>query len=275
MTALFGLAAAFTFGISDIAGAMAARRSSAVRVSLGLEIAGLPVLLVAVLFTSGVASSEALLLGALAGIVGDLGLILYLRAMATGPVGVISPLAALVGAGVPVAWGVAIVGDRLSALQVLGVLLGLAAVVLVAWKPGTPLRGQGLRGPLVAMGSGVLFGLFFVVIDATPADSGLWPLVSARVAGIVVLMAIARLRPGERSRHVLGLMVVAGIADVAASVLFLLATRSGLLSLASLLTSLYPVVALVLARQLLKERLSRTQATGVTVALAATAALIV
>jgi drug/metabolite transporter (DMT)-like permease len=272
---VLALGAALSFGISDISGAIAARRSSALQVALGLQLAGLPVLLVGLLLLPGVLSLRALTLGVLAGVVGNLGLVLYLRSMAVGPVGVISPLSALVGAAVPVAWGVWLVGDELDAWQLVGVVAGLVAVVLVAYAPGAAQRAYGRRGPLYALVAGVAFGLFFVVLDATPADSGLWPLVGSRIGGTVLLLgllaAAPRPLPGRAS---IPLIALAGLTDMLANLLFLLATREGLLSLASLVTSLYPVVALLGARLLLAERLTRLQGVGVALALTATALLV-
>jgi drug/metabolite transporter (DMT)-like permease len=275
VAAVLALGAALAFGVSDIAGAIAARRSSALQVALGLQLAGVPVIVIGLLVLPGVPSVRALALGLLAGAVGNLGLVLYLRSMAVGPVGVISPLSALVGAAVPVAWGVGLAGDELGGWQLLGVVAGLVAVVLVAYAPGAAQRAYGGRGPIFAVIAGVAFGLFFVVLDATPADSGLWPLVGSRIGGTLLLLgllvAAPRPLPGRAS---IPLIALSGVADMLANLLFLLATREGLLSLASLLASLYPVVALLAARVLLAERLTRLQGIGVVLAVTATALLV-
>jgi drug/metabolite transporter (DMT)-like permease len=273
--AILALAAAVSFGVSDLAGAVASRRASALTVSIGLQLAGVPILLLGLWLLPGTPSAQAVGLGAIAGAVGTIGLVLYLRSMAVGPVGVISPLSALVGAAVPVGWGVLLRGDDLSSWQMLGVVGGLIAVVLVAWSPGASLRAYGTRGPAIALLAGVAFGLFFVVLDATPTDSGLWPLVGSRTAGTVVLLGLllAVRRPAP-PRNAVPLIVLSGSTDMLANLLFLLATRSGLLSLASLLTSLYPVIALLGARLLLHEHLTRLQIGGVALALVATGLLV-
>ena len=103
----------------------------------------------------------------------------------------------------------------------------------------------------------------------------MWPLVGARVAsalGLLVLMRMMtrRFQPGRATPHLLG----AGAMDMLANVLFLLATRGGLLSISALLSSLYPVVAVLLARQVLRERLDPVQATGVVGALIAMGMLV-
>ncbi|HSK22910.1 MAG TPA: DMT family transporter [Egicoccus sp.] len=276
MGALLALGSALSFGISDFAGGMAARRASALTVTLLGQIAGLVVLLPAVALVGGTPSVGALGLGAAAGLFGSLGLVLYLRCMAIGPMGLISPIAALVGAGVPVAWGVVLAGEVLQPRDVIGVVAGLVAVVLVAYRPGTSITSAGTRGPLMAAAAGVAFGLFLVLLDRTPPDSGLWPLIGARMAGASLLLVVLarRRRPWPLGSGRI-LAIGSGMTDQLANVLFLLATRAGLLSLASLLSSLYPVVVVVLARQLLHERLTRPQAAGVTLALAATALIVV
>lgn len=275
MGLVLALGAALSFGISDFTGALAARRASAITITITAQLAGLVFLLPALALLPGAPSSTALLLGAVAGLVGSGGLVLYLRCMALGPMGVVSPLAAVVGAAVPVGWGVVLAGEQLGWSETVGVVAGLAAVVMVAYVPGGSLLSAGTRGPLFAAAAGVSFGLFFVALDATPSDSGLWPLLGARFGGTILLLTLLALaRRRFPTGGALGLSLASGALDMAANVLFLLATRSGLLSLVSLLASLYPVVVLLLAHQVLHERLTRLQATGVALALAATALIV-
>lgn len=276
MGSLLALLAAAGFGVSDVAGAVAARRVSALTVTLSIQLVGLVALVPAVAVIGGQLSATALGVGALAGAFGTVGLVIYLRAMAIGPIGVISPVSALVGAGVPVGWGIILLGEELGPRQLAGIGLGLVAVVAVAYVPGTSLRSHGARGVAQASLAGTAFGLFFVVLSASPAGSGLWPLLGARGSSIALLVAAVTLRRrGVVPHGAGGLVVVSAAGDVLANMLFLEATRIGLLSLVSLLTSLYPVVALLVARWWLHERLTGTQAVGVLAALSATALLAV
>jgi drug/metabolite transporter (DMT)-like permease len=274
--ALLALASAVSFGISDVAGAVATRRSGAPSVAIGIVLTGALALAPLLVIVPGTPSVQALLFGAAAGLVGNIGLVLYLRCMALGPIGVISPIAGLVGASIPVGWGAVVVGDDLAAGQVTGILLGLISVVAVAYVPGTSIRESGSRGPAMALVAGGTFGLFYLFLDATPAASGLWPLVGSRLVGVlpVTVFAVATARPLVVRRAAVRLTVLAGVTDVAANALFLLATRNGLLSLVSLLASLYPVAALLIARLMLAERLSRLQGAGVFLALIATALVV-
>jgi drug/metabolite transporter (DMT)-like permease len=272
---VLALGSALSFGVADFTGALAARRASAITITITAQLAGFVLLVPALLLLPGVASPSALALGAVAGLVGSGGLVLYLRCMAIGPMGVVSPLTAVVGAAVPVGWGVALAGEQLAITDTIGVLAGLVAVVMVAYIPGTSVFAAGTRGPIFAAAAGVSFGLFFVALDATPSDSGLWPLLGARFGGTVLLVALlAMARRSFPTGPALGLAVASGLLDMTANVLFLLATRAGLLSLVSLLASLYPIVVLLLARQVLREHLTRLQAAGVALALLATALIV-
>ena len=274
MGPLLALLAAAGFGVSDVTGAVAARRVAALTVTLAIQTVGLVALLPVLLLLAGEPSVRALVIGAVAGAFGSVGLVIYLRAMATGPIGVISPVSALVGAGVPVGWGVVLLGEALGPRQVTGIALGLLAVVAVAYVPGRPVRSGGTRSVGAALISGLAFGLFFVVLNASPQGSGMWPLLGARLAAVAILLVAVRIRRRALVPRGAGwLIVISGVGDVLANALFLAATRIGLLSLVSLLTSLYPVVALLVARWWLKERLTGLQAGGVLAALTATALL--
>jgi drug/metabolite transporter (DMT)-like permease len=166
-------------------------------------------------------------------------------------------------------------GEQLAVADTLGVVAGLVAVVMVAYVPGSSLLAAGTRGPLFAAAAGVSFGLFFVALDATPADSGLWPLLGSRsrarsCCSCCCPSPAAGSRPAERS----GWRWSAACSTWPPTCSSCSRPGSGLLSLVSLLASLYPVVVLLLARQVLHERLTRLQAAGVALALAATALIV-
>lgn len=275
MSPLLALGASLAYGIADFTGTLATRRSSALTVAISVQAVGFLLLAPLAPLAPGTVSLEALVLGAAAGVMGTGGLVIYLRGMAVGPIGVVSPLAAVTGAAVPVLWGSWLIGERLGGPQVAGVLLALASVVAVAWVPGTSLRAMHLAPVLQALAGGTMFGAFFIVLALTPASSGLWPLVGARIATGALAYPLLRLvvRPdplGPARRYV----ILSGVTDTTANVLFVLAARDGLLSVSALLSSLYPVVALLLARQVLRERLGRLQTAGVAAALVATGLLV-
>lgn len=274
MTALLALASAVTFGASDFFGGLTARRAPALMASALSQTAGLLIVVPGVLLLPGVASRGAFAAGAIAGIAGAGGLVLYLRGLAVGPMGVVAPLAGLTGAALPVIVGL-VAGERPSPTAIGGIALGLVAVVLATGNDLTAAlrRGIDTTAPLLGLLAGVGFGVFFVALDASPDGSGWWPLLGARAVAITMLaVALLARRTGvPRDGRTLAMGAATGLLDMAANALFLAATRSGLLSLAALLTSLYPVVVAGLAAGLLRERLDRLQLAGVTACVGAVA----
>jgi drug/metabolite transporter (DMT)-like permease len=141
----------------------------------------------------------------------------------------------------------------------------------VTTEPGTRGRvGQGAAGPVAsALLAGTAFGAMFVLLDRTSPGSGLWPLVASRWASALLVAVLLLARPRLRRptllvpRPALPLVLGAGVADMTANVLYLLAVRQGQLAIVGLLSSLYPVSTVVLAAVVLRERLSRLQLTGV------------
>lgn len=271
MSVAFALPAAVTYGIADFAGGLATRRAGVLGVTAGAQLVGLVALVPAVLLVPGAPTGAALGTGALAGIAGASGLLLYFRGLAVGPMGVVAPLSAVVGAGLPLLVGLA-GGERLGAATVAGLATALVAIVLAT--AGTR-DAVAVRGVLLGLGAGVGFGLFFVGLDATPPGSGLWPLLAGRAVSVALLGAlVVGLGAGTGgTRGAWGLVVLSGLFDSAANVLFLLATRTGDLGVSAVLVSLYPVVVVLLARVVLHERLTRAQLASAGLALTASALL--
>lgn len=291
MAALLALSSAIAFGFADFLGGRVATRAPALTVTVTTQMAGLAFVLLLAPFAGGDLSAAALGIGALAGVAGGTGLVAYFRALAIGPMGVVAPLTGLVGAMIPVLVGVAR-GEQVGPLAVAGIVVGLVAVVLSTLDPagdhevGAPtgitppasvlararnhVASGGAAGPLFGLLAGLLFGAFFVLLDLSPDGSGLWPLVGAKMASVPVLgvLALARRRAWPQRRD-LGQVTLSGVLDAVANALFLFATRTGLLALAGLLSSLYPVVIILLARQVLGERLRRVQVAGVGLAVLA------
>ena len=167
-------------------------------------------------------------------------------------------------------------GERPGVLATVGIVLALIAVVLVSReasdKDVTPHRFT-TKVAWLTVGSGLLFGLNFVLIDQAPEESRLWPLVFARLSATVLVIVIAVLTrdlvlPSGRPAR---LAVLAAVLDAVANVAMLLALHASLLSLAGVLISLYPAATVVLAIVVLRERVTRWQAAGMVLALVAVA----
>jgi drug/metabolite transporter (DMT)-like permease len=275
----FALPAAVSYGIADFAGGFAARRSPVLVVTVIAQVTGLLVLAPFVGLVPGVPSIAAFVPGVVAGLAGNAGLLLYMRGLAVGPMGVVAPLSAVVSAGLPLAAGV-LAGERLGAVAVVAVAMGIVAIMLAT--AGTTSGTASRTGLLLGLAAGLGFGVFYVAIDAAPDDSGLWPLLAGRFVSTVLLggLLVVRLRGAIGSGSWLRsapvwLMVVSGACDTAANVLFLFATRVGDLGVSGVVVSLYPVVVVLLARVVLGERLTGLQLTGAGLALGASVLLAV
>lgn len=289
MSILFAIAAAVGFGVADFAGGTAARRARPLAVTVAAQLVGLVMAPLLVVTISGVVSTDALLVGVGAGVFGGAGLALYFTALRDGPMGAVAPLSAVAAATLPVAAGV-LGGERPSTLAFVGIALALPAVWLASLGDGqiaSPPPGvvsiptatgrvrslRPRRDVALGLASGAAFGLFFVMLDAAPADSGAWPLVGAKVGSVgavIVLLAIRR-TPPVPARGAWGLVLLSGVLDMLANLMFLLAAREGLLSLVGVISSQYPVVVIGLSFLFLRERLHPAQRLGAVCALVAVA----
>ncbi|MFC5185907.1 EamA family transporter [Actinomadura harenae] len=284
MVTILALGAALAYGVADFLGGTVTRHSSTLKTLLWCVPAGLTVLFVSALLTGRAPTSASLAWGFTAGVAGGAGLMTFYRALARGPMSVVAPVSALASALLPIAVGVAR-GERLDATVLTGVLICLIAIGLVSMEKSDARSersgGRLDNGPLMALVSGVCFGLFFTLIKSAGTGGGLWPLVAARagnLAIVAVALAVVVARGGTpgtsvSGRRLIGLALLSGSLDAAANALYYLAVNSGLLSLAAVLTSLYPAITVLLARIAFSERLRTVQRLGL--ALAATGVTLV
>ena len=278
MAILLGLAAALTYGAGDFVGGLVTRRAPLFSVVLLSQVAGTALLLVAVpFFVDSGPTAHALVWGGASGAAGATGVLFLYKGLAAGRMSVVAPITSVEAAVVPVVWGLA-AGERPPVVALAGVVVALVAVVLVAgFQPGeavadAPAARAGRLAPGVAEAliAGVAFGAFFILLDEAGDATGLWPLVGGRTASLTIL-AVLVLARGERVAAAPDTrlpIVAAGALDVAANLLYLLATREGLLSIVAVLTSLYPASTILLARIVLGERMGRLQVAGLGLAVA-------
>ncbi len=232
------------------------------------QLAGLITLLLVLPFLPPATATHAdFTWGALAGGALAMGLMLLYQGLATGKMSLVAPVTAVLAVMVSATTGI-VLGDRLSLGAFLGVALAITSITLISRDEGpkaTGGRGLGTtQGLAAALSAGVLVGVFFATLKQSSATSGLLPLLSARVAALVVLGAVALWRqpPLRIGCATVWLIVGGGALDIFANVLYLLATRHGMLTIAATLTSLYPASTILLARLVLGERLGPIQMTG-------------
>ncbi|MET0854327.1 MAG: EamA family transporter [Microterricola sp.] len=302
LIALLGLTGALVYGAADFFGGLSAKRISAVLTTAVTATAGLAVLLIALPWLGGVWSASAIGWGALSGVTGALAISLLYACLAIGPMSILSPLTAVVSAIVPMTVGL-LRGEAFSPIGYWALGLALLAVVLVGFVPEQGAVRPSLRGILMAIGSGAAIGTFMILIDLTPEDSGIVPLLFNRAVNAAIMFAVVLLLWRIGARRVSGastenaqgaasvgpvdftrralrpsativrtgllLAVAAGAVDAVANVLMLIGLRLGELSVMSVLVAMYPAGTILLAALVLKERIAPVQWVGLALAITA------
>ncbi len=304
MVTILALAAALLYGSADFLGGVATRQARVLSVLPLSAGAGAVLVLTAALVSAQPARLAGLAWGTAGGAVGGIGLIIFYSGLAAGPMSVVAPVSALMSTVLPV--GVALAGgEHASTMVYVGALLCLVAIVLVSStgrseatadrvkggrtgdhtglgtgsramrgrRPRTDPAGGGFQLRAVGHGlaAGTAFGLFFLFLRNGGHSGTLWPVATARLAGLtIVLLAAAatRTKPLLRGASAPLLLATAGsgLVDATANICYVAATRAGLFGLAVVLTSLYPGITVLLAKLTLGERLRAIQRVGLLLA---------
>lgn len=270
-TVIWGLVSAASWGAADFSGGIASRRGNAFVVVAASQGVGLLLLVsLALLLSEPVPPFSSLLWGGGAGLAGGLGLVALYRALAIGQMGVAAPVTAVLAAVLPLLFA-GLTRGAPGMLQLAGFALGLLGIWLLSRPQGPAGSSQALK---LAMLAGAGFGGFLILISQAGTATLLWPLAAARVASLallaIVIVSGAARRGGTGAVRGLWVpVVIAGILDVGGNAFFVLAAHSGRLDVAAVLSSLYPASTVLLARLVLKERVTRTQAIGIIIALLA------
>ncbi|MFJ3927577.1 EamA family transporter [Streptomyces sp. NPDC090022] len=285
MTTLFALATALLWGLADFGGGLLTRRVPALTVVVASQTLAVVVLGVIVVGTGGWSEAGPQLWCAVAaGVVGPVAMLSFYKALALGPMGVVSPLGS-VGVVVPVAVGLAL-GERPGPGQFAGIAVAVAGIVLAGGPElrGAPVQRQAVVLTLVAaFGFGAVMAL---IAEASTTLTGLFlalfvqRVTNVAVGGAALWVQVRRGNPALPEGAGLGLLwgmvpalAFVGLADVAANGTYSLAAQNGPVTVAAVLSSLYPVVTALAAFVMLKERLRAVQAAGAGLALAGTVLL--
>jgi uncharacterized membrane protein len=273
MTSVFMAAtAAMCFGVANFVGGLASRRDAALAVTANAHLVGMLLLgLGALLFPAEYVSQSDIFWGGLAGVTGGLAVVALYAALAWGRMSLVAPLTAAVSAALPALYDVAS-GTVLRPLTGMGIALALLAVIVVGAAGDTESRAaMPLRAIVLAVAAGVGFSVTMLAYSFAGSESGLVPLVSARVVSAVLLGAMTLVRarrylvlPEARS-YAFG----NGFVDAVANVALITALRTGPLAIVAVLGAMHPVVTILLARAFLGERLQGVQRAGVVLALVA------
>jgi drug/metabolite transporter (DMT)-like permease len=261
---LLAAAAALVYGVGDYCGGRASRKIDSLVVTCAGQIFSLMLLgIFLVILRDPAPGMHDWLWGAAGGLGGFVGLTLFYYALAKGSMTVVAPLAAVVSAALPIGTGL-FLGERPSLIAYVGIVIAIVGIALVTGAVGTAHAPTKLAIVGVATLAGCGFGWMFVCLDRTSSDSGMWPLLAARIASISIAATIIafRRRSGLGRGRIPTIALWAGFFDMGANVLFVYANRHGMLSLVSVITALYPVSTIVLALRLDHERVNRSQFVG-------------
>jgi drug/metabolite transporter (DMT)-like permease len=268
-SAFLALGASLSWGVGDFLGGVKARVLPALTVLAASQPFGLAALGIAVVARGSGIPGDEVAWSALAAVFGTIGLFAFYRGMAAGAISVVAPIAA-VAAGVPVIWSVVVSGDKITGLQAIGFVAAVGGSVAASLesRPGQRQLAAGVGWAALAM---LAFGAYYVPMHAASAQDWLWPAFLFRCTSVTLVWSIVLVRrawPRGLRPHWTGLVAI-GVLDTGGNALFAAASSThGLLSVVSVLASLYPVVTVLLARLVLGERVQRTQDVGVVVALA-------
>ena len=268
MAALLALAASLSWGFGDFLGGVKARVLPSLTVLAASQPFGLAALGIAVAARGTGIPGDEVAWAALAALFGTVGLFAFYRGMAAGAISVVTPIAA-VAAGIPVIWGVAVSGDHISFLQAIGFVAAIGGSVCASLELRAKRRqiAAGVGWAVLAM---LAFGAYYVPMHAASTQDWLWPAFLFRCTSVTLVWSVVlvrRARPTGLRGHWPALIAI-GFLDTGGNALYAAASSShGLISVVSVLASLYPVVTVLLARLLLGERVQRTQDLGVAVTL--------
>ena len=266
MSALLALLSSLLWGTSDFLGGVTTRRLPALAVYGLSQLVGFAVLMAAATLTGGWSAEPGYWPWAVgASVLGMVAMLAFYRALAIGPMGIVSPLVAL-SVLVPVTVSL-LRGEQPEPIQVLGIIAAISGILLAS---GPELSGAETAKPLVMAGIAALgFGGMFVLMAEGSKHDPLMTMAGMRVTTMVIfagVLVVARNVGGATRADALPLIVI-GVFDAGANVTFGFATTLGMLSTTAVLGDLYPVVTAVLAAIFLRERLRAVQYAGVATAL--------
>jgi drug/metabolite transporter (DMT)-like permease len=260
------LSSAAAWGAGDYGGGALSRRAPVFGVVLVSQLVGMVIAIgIAFLRAEPLPGPVDVAWSVAAGIAGPIGISALYRGLAIGRMGVVAPVTGLLAAILPVAAGVVLEGLP-SRATLGGIGLAIVAVILVTRVAGESAGGR--QGLGLAVVAGIGFGLFSICIAQVSPGFVFWPLVIVRaIAALLIgsIIVVSR-SPWRLTGRILPAAMVVGVLDVAGNAFFVLARQAGDLAVAAALSSLYPVVTVLLAAVILGERVSRAHAVGIVTA---------
>jgi len=269
MAIMLGLVVAASFGSGDFLGGNASRRTPTLTVLAVVQACALAGAVAYALTLGGVAGGNDLGLGAGAGALNVVALGCLYAGLATGRMGLVAPITAMIAACIPVFWGLAN-GEDLSTIALIGVAVAIAAGGLIAWEHNETAGDGRLRALGYAVVAGTLFGWSLVLYSETSHNSGAWPVLAGRVSATVLVFAVVtglrrsmRIDSSDRK-----MAIGAGVLDVTATALLLIAVREGLVAVVAPIAALGPAFTVIWAWFVLREPVGKIQLVGIATGIA-------
>ena len=283
MSIVLAFACAVIYGVADYCGGRASRTMLSTMVTLIGQASSLVVGVGAVaLLADPSPGVRDWAWGSVAGVASAVALGSFYHALSHGAMTVVAPITAVTSAALPVAYGL-ISGDRPKVMAYAGMALAVAAVALVSGAVGTRHEHARRSTVVLAFAAGLGFAIIFVALGRTSKSSGMWPLVASRITSVILITGFVLVMRARSSKtraggagasplppmRLWGLAALAGALDMSANFFYLLAVRRGMLSIVVVVASLYPISTVCLAFGLDRERVSKSQAAGMVLAVGA------
>jgi drug/metabolite transporter (DMT)-like permease len=266
---VLALCAALAFGVTDFSAGVASRRLSAGPVTAVLQALGLLTAGVGVLVLPGVGPRPAALgFGALSGLGSTIGSLSLYHGMTKGRMAIVATLSAVLTAVLPVLFGLTL-GQPLSVLAAVGIVVSIPAIALVSWQADTADKSATSSGAGYGLLSGAGFAVLFIALDRAGTRSGAWPLIPGQAVALLSVLPFAHrheARLNDLSLQLGGLIFATGVISAVANLLFLAATGRGDLAIVAVLSAMYPAITVLLARFILTEKTTVPQSLGLAAA---------
>lgn len=281
LTIILGFSASVVYGFADFFGGLATRKINAMMVTLISGLSGLVFLVLMSPWLGLKFEAASIFWGTMAGLFAAVAVTALYASLAIGPIAILSPLGAIVSALVPMAFGLFFRGESFTGAGIVALVGIVVAVGLVGFVPGADVRLPSLKGLALGLIAGTSIGGILICIAQAPADSGLTPIVFLRGSSALIMAIIIGLgwllgrktESPDATTKAWQATILAGVLDASANTLFLTAMRFGELTIVAVLTALYPLGTIILARVFLKEKIAKVQLAGVLLALSCSALL--
>lgn len=273
LSILYGITSALSWGAADFAGAIAARKLSVYRVVFYSNFLGLLALLVSLaIYPETIPEAQSIILAGVAGVFGSISLLVLFYSMASGQISIAAPVSALFAAALPVFVGIYTQGPP-APIQFIGFGLALLAVWLISQGEQQRLHIDRLFNLILPLLAGCGFGSYFIFMHyaVIGMSSSIWPMIASYSTGtlMTLVLVVARRETFIVKPDAWIVIAVNVVCNIGGNLFYILALKSGRLDISAVLSSLYPGGTVILARLILKERISFRQWIGIIASLIA------